>query len=59
MQTDSQHDYSSLTWSFESGKGGKERKKAQEIEYLENEKSFLIEIEPFYNFWNAFFWKNI
>ena len=47
MQTDSQHDYSSLTWSFESGKGGQERKKAQKIEYLENEKSFLIEIEPF------------
>ena len=30
---------------FESGKGGKEVKKIQIFEYLENEKSFLDEIK--------------
>ena len=48
MQTDLQHDYSSFIWSFESGKGGKEREKAEEIEYLENEKSLLNEIKTFF-----------
>ena len=36
---------------FESGKCGKEGKKIQKFEYLENEKSFLDEIKNiFHNF---------
>ena len=35
---------------------GKERKKLEKLEYLENEKSFLDERESFFhNLWNAFF----
>ena len=33
---------------FESGKCGKEGKKLQKFEYLENEKSFLDEIKTFF-----------
>ena len=33
---------------FESGKCGKEGKKSQKFEYLENEKSFLDEIKTFF-----------
>ena len=34
---------------FESGKCGKEGKKSQKIEYLENEKSFLDEIKNIFH----------
>ena len=37
--------YSTSICPFESGKCGKEGKKLQKIEYLENEKSFLDEIK--------------
>ena len=37
--------YSTSIWPIESGKCGKERKKSQKIEYLENKKSFLDEIK--------------
>ena len=37
--------YSTSICLFESGKCGKEGKKSQKFEYLENEKSFLDEIE--------------
>ena len=37
------HIYSPYIWPFESGHHGKEGKKIQKIEYLENEKSFLDE----------------
>ena len=33
---------------FESGNCGKEGKKLQKLEYLENEKSFLDEIKTFF-----------
>ena len=33
---------------FESGKCGKEGKKSQKFEHLENEKSFLDEIKTFF-----------
>ena len=38
-------DYSTSICPVESGKCGKEGKKSQKFEYLENEKSFLDEIE--------------
>ena len=42
------------TCPFESGKCGKEGKKIQKSEYLENEKSFLDEIRNiFYSFRRA------
>ena len=42
---------------FESGKCGKEGKKSQKIEYLENEKSFLDEIKNiFHSFLRAIIW---
>ena len=37
--------YSNSIWPFELGKCGKEGKKLQKFEYLENEKSFLDEIK--------------
>ena len=37
--------YSTSICPFESGKCGKEEKKLQKIEYLENQKSFLDEIK--------------
>ena len=51
------HNYYSYIWRFESDKCGKEEKKIQKIEYLENEKSFLDNTKSiFHKFWNAFFW---
>ena len=47
-----------LHLSFESIKCGKEGKKPQKFEYLENEKSFLDEIENIsHSFWRAIFGK--
>ena len=40
--------YSASTSPFESGKCGKEGKKLQKFEYLENEKNFLDEIKTFF-----------
>ena len=40
--------YSTSIWPFEFGKGGKEGKKSQNFQYLENEKSFLDEIKTFF-----------
>ena len=37
--------YSTCFCPFESGKGGKEEKKLQKLEYFENKKSFLVEIK--------------
>ena len=42
--------YSTLICSFESGKCGKEEEKIQKFEYLENEESFLDEIEKKFQF---------
>ena len=39
--------YSTFICSFEFGECGKEEKKIQKIEYLENEKSFLDDIKTF------------
>ena len=39
------HKYSTSICPFESGKCGKERKKLQKFEYLENEKSFFDEMQ--------------
>ena len=41
--------YSTSTCHFESGKCGKERKKLQKFEYLENEKGFLDEIRNIFH----------
>ena len=44
--------YSTFICPFESGKCGKEGKKLQKSEHLENEKSFLDEIKKiFHSFW--------
>ena len=58
MQANSQcHNYYSVIWSFGSGECGKEGKKLQKFEYIENEKSSLNEIKNiFKNTWNVFFW---
>ena len=40
--------YSTSICPFESGKCGKEGKKLQKCEYLENEKSFLDEIKKIF-----------
>ena len=40
--------YSTSTCPLESGKCGKEGKKLQKFEYLENENSFLDEIKIFF-----------
>ena len=42
--------YSTSICPFESGKCGKEGKKLQKFEYLENEKSFLDEIKNLHSF---------
>ena len=57
MQANSQcHNYYSFIWSFGSGECGKEGKKLQKFEYIENEKSSLNEIKNiFKNTWNVFF----
>ena len=58
MQANSQcHNYYSFIWSFGSGECGKEGKKLQKFEYIENEKSSLNDIKNiFKNAWNVFFW---
>ena len=49
--------YSTSICPFESGKFGKEGKKLQKSEYLENEKSFSDEIKNiFHSFWRAIIW---
>ena len=45
--------YSISICSFESGKCGKEEKKLQKFEHLENEKSFLDELK---NIFTVFEW---
>ena len=40
--------YYTFICPFESEKFGKEGKKMQKIEYLENEKSFLVEIKDIF-----------
>ena len=46
--------YSTFICSLESGKPGKEGKKLQKFEYLENEKSFLDELKSiFHSFWRV------
>ena len=40
--------YSTSICPYESGKCGKEGKKSQKFEYLENEKSLLDEIKTFF-----------
>ena len=42
--------YSTFICPFESGNCGKEGKKLQKIEYIENEKSFLDEIKSIFQF---------
>ena len=51
----STHDisYSTSICPFESGKCGREGKKSQKFEYLENEKSFLDEIKKFFRFFEG------
>ena len=41
--------YSASIWPFEFGKCGKEGKKVEKFEYLENEKSFLDEIKNIFH----------
>ena len=41
--------YSTSTSPFESGKCGKERKKMQKSEYLENDKNFLDEMKNIFS----------
>ena len=41
--------YATSICPFESGKSGKEEKKIQKFEYLENEKSFLDEIKHIFH----------
>ena len=41
--------YSTFIYPFESGKSGKEEKKIQKSEYLENEKSFLDELKKIFH----------
>ena len=41
--------YSTSIWPFEFGKCGKQGKKLQKFEYLENEKSFLDEIKNIFH----------
>ena len=52
--------YSSSTCLFESGKSGREDKKIQKFEYLENEKNFWNEIKNiFHSFWRDITWWKI
>ena len=57
-QPNSWHKYSTFIFPFESGKCGKKEKKITKTWiYLENDKSFLDEIESiFYSFWRATIW---
>ena len=49
--------YSTCICPFEFGKSGKEEEKIQKLKYLENEKSFLDEIEStFHSFGRAIIW---
>ena len=49
--------YSTSISSLESRKYGKEGKKLQKFEYLENEKNFSDEIKnTFHSFWSAIIW---
>ena len=49
--------YSTSICPFEPGKCGKEGKKLQKFEYLENEKSFLYEIKNIiHSFWRPIIW---
>ena len=49
--------YSTFVFPFEPGKCEKEEEKIQKPEYLENEKSFLDELENiFHSFWRAIIW---
>ena len=49
--------YSPSICSLESGKCGKEEKKLEKFEYLENEKSFLDELKNIlHSFWRAIIW---
>ena len=49
--------YSTSVCPFESGTCGKEGKKLQTLEYLENKKSFLDEIKNiFHSFCRAIIW---
>ena len=41
--------YSTSICPFKSGKSGKEEEKIQKIEYIQNEKSFLDEIENIFH----------
>ena len=51
------HIYFSFIWPYASGNCGKEGKKLQKIEYLENQKRFSNEMKSiFHNFGNAFLW---
>ena len=52
--------YSTSICPFESGKCGKEGKKLQKLEYLENEKSFLDEIKNIFHSFqqSVIWWKN-
>ena len=55
----SNHDiinYSTCICPFDSGKCGKEGKKSQKFESLENEKSFFDEIKTFFSFLRANIW---
>ena len=53
-------DYSTSFFPFESGKCGKEVKKLQKIEYLENENNFLDGTKNiFYSFWRLIIWWKI
>ena len=49
MQVDVIINYSTSICSFESGDCGKEEKKLQKFEYLENEKSFFDEIKNLFH----------
>ena len=46
---------SSFIWPFESEKCGKEGKKLQKFEYLENGKSFLDEIKKHFSLFSKWF----
>ena len=50
--------YATSICPFESGKCGKEGKKFQKFEYLENEKSFVDETKNiFHSFWRPIIWR--
>ena len=53
MQANSWHKLFHFHLSFLSWKCGKEGKKLQKYEYLENEKSFFDEIKNTFQFWKG------